>query len=204
MKYSVLSPIPIDISDLFPDIMSLFQDMSNLEKVRDYQENQNHNDSSKTTYLEAMKRHYWKRTKANLQVFKAPTTISDIVIERFKWLESIPEKPLVSLQLINGGSILLPHRDENRSCSILISINDNRSFTNFYQEKIQQDEMVPHPDNISLKQSTCFGIGENWFFDNKTIHSVSLEQPTRINLSIGFNDITIKQLCEVAFSYAMV
>lgn len=204
MKYSILSPIQIDISSMFEEIKHICSDLDKLQKVRDYQENQNHNQSSKIDYLDKMKKFYWKRTKANLQIFKVPDTLKVQILEKFYWLHSLKEEPTISLQVISGGSILLPHKDENRSCSILISINDNKSFTNFYQEKTLENQMVPDPENIILKQSVCFGIGENWFFDNRSVHSVTLEQPIRINLSIGFDKVEFKKLCEVAFSYALV
>jgi hypothetical protein len=198
MKYAALSPIQTDISDLFPEILNLFKNIESLEKVRDYQENKTHNEESRTDYVELMKRHYWKVSKANLQIFKLPEEIKEKVLIKFDWLKDLDETPNIGLQLMSGGSILLPHKDENRSSSIIVSVNDEKSFTEFYQEKILENQLVPNPDNIILKQTCCFGIGENWLFDNQQVHSVRLNQPIRINISIGFNKIDFKTLCRYA------
>jgi hypothetical protein len=198
MKYAVLSPIQSDISDLFPKIIDLFKNIESLEKVRDYQENKTHNEESKTDYVDLMKRHYWRVSKANLQIFKLPEDIKEKVLIKFDWLKDLGEEPNLGLQLMSGGSVLLPHKDENRASSIIVSVNDEKSFTEFYQEKILENQLVPHPDNIILKQTCCFGIGENWLFDNQQVHSVRLNQPARINISIGFNKIDFKTLCRYA------
>lgn len=198
MKYAALSPIQVDINDLFPEILNLFKEIDSLEKVRDYQENKTHNESSKTDYVELMKRHYWRLSKANLQIFKLPEETKEKILSRFDWLKNIDEEPNLGLQLMSGGSILLPHKDENRASSIIVSVNDSSSFTEFYQEKNLENQLVPHPDNIILKQTCCFGIGESWLFDNQQVHSVRLNQPIRINISIGFNKIDFKKLCRYA------
>jgi len=198
MKYAALSPVQTDISELFPKIIDLFKNIESLEKVRDYQENKTHNEESKTDYVDLMKRHYWRLSKANLQIFKPPTETKEKILSRFDWLKNIDEEPNLGLQLMSGGSILLPHKDENRASSIIVSVNDSSSFTEFYQEKNLENQLVPHPDNIILKQTCCFGIGESWLFDNQQVHSVRLNQPIRINISIGFNKIDFKKLCRYA------
>jgi hypothetical protein len=198
MKYSALSPVQTDIDDLFPTILNLFKNTESLEKVRDYQENKTHNEESKTDHVDLMKRHYWRVSKANLQIFKLPEEIKEKVLIKFDWLKGLDEEPNLGLQLMSGGSVLLPHKDENRTSSIIVSVNDEKSFTEFYQEKIPEKQLVPHPDNIILKQTCCFGIGESWLFDNQQVHSVRLNQPVRINISIGFNKIDFKTLCRYA------
>lgn len=198
MKYATLSPVQVDISDLFPKIVDLCKNIDCLEKIRDYQENKIHNESSNTDHVDLMKRHYWKSSKANLQIFKLTSDMKDSILSRFDWLKDLGEDPNLGLQLVSGGSILLPHKDENRTSSIVISVNDSSSFTEFYQEKILENQLVPHPDNIILKQTCCFGIGESWLFDNQQVHSVRLNQPVRINISIGFNQIKFATLCRHA------
>lgn len=196
------SPVQTNINDLLEDIGSLYFKLDTLEKLRDYRENTSHSTESKTTHLEAMRQHHWKKTKANLQVFKLPDNLRDEISKRFEWLNDL-EKPTIGFQVISGGAFLLPHKDETRKSSIIISVNDNTSISEFYSEKNPEDQMVPHPDNIHWAAGTRMLNGESWLFDNSSVHAVQLNKPVRLNISLGFDKTNFKNLCEYIINYAV-
>lgn len=200
MRYCQYSPVQIDIKDLFPNILDAAENLKDLENTRDYGNNLSHK-SNNTRHAQELYKRYWKSSRGILKIYKLPTNLRDTIAERFSWLESIGEEPKISLQVISGGAVCVPHKDEERKSSILISVNDNSSYTEFYDERIIEDQVFPHPDNIHLFASLRFSKGENWIFNHKSVHGVQMNQPLRITVAVGFNEIEYDTLCRFIDKY---
>jgi hypothetical protein len=200
MRHVQYSPIQTDINDLFFKILNAAENVESLENTRDYGETLVHKNSN-IKYAKELYKKYWKYSKGILKIYKLPNDIRDEIASRFSWLESIGEEPKISLQIISGGAVCVPHKDEERFSSILISVNDSVSQTEFYDEKIVEDQLFPNPDNIFPFATVRFSKGENWLFNHKSVHSVQLNQAKRITVSIGFNTIDYDTLCNFVNRY---
>ncbi len=200
MKHCQYSPVQTDIKDLFPRILLAAEDLESLENTRDYGSNLTHKNPN-TLYAKELYKRYWKFSKGILKIYKLPDEIKNEISKRFSWLDGVGEEPKISLQIISGGSVCVPHKDEERKCSILISVNDNSSYSEFYDEKIVENQVFPNTDNISLFASIRFSKGENWIFNHKSVHGVQLNQPVRITVAIGFNEINYEDLCNFVDKY---
>lgn len=192
-RYCQYSPVQINITDMFPKILLAASNFETLENTRDYGKNLTHKDSN-TKYAKELYKKYWKCSKGILKIYKLPDEIKIELANRFQWLSPLGEEPKISLQIISGGAVCVPHKDEERSSSILIPINDSSSFTEFYDEKIIENQIFPNPDNIDLFASIRFTAGENWIFNHKSVHAVQLNQPVRVTIAIGFNHIDYQSL----------
>ncbi len=201
MRHFQFSPVQVDIKDLFPQILNAAENVNDLENTRDYGSTIAHKNSN-TKYARELYRRYWKFSKGILKIYKLPEELKAEIAKRFSWLEGIGEEPKISLQIISGGSVCVPHKDEERRSSILISINDDVSYSEFYDEKIVEDQLFPNPENISLFASVRFSKGENWLFNHKSVHGVQMNQATRVTVAVGFNEIDYETLCNFVDKYS--
>lgn len=193
MRHCQFSPVQTDVSDLIQEIIKSAEDVEKLESMRDYGSKQTHKNSN-IKHADELYKKYWKYSKGILRIYRLPRNLEDEVIKRFSWLSPLGEIPKISLQIISGGAICIPHKDEERLCSILISINDNSSYTEFFDETIVEDELFPNPNNINLFASIRFRQGENWIFNHKSVHSVQLNQAKRITIAVGFDTVDYNTL----------
>lgn len=200
MRHFKYSPVQTEVKDLFPKILFAAENVDDLENTRDYGASVSHKDS-KLTYAKELYRRYWKYSKGILKIYKLPDDIKNELAKRFEWLEPLGEAPKISLQIISGGSVCVPHKDEERLSSILISVNDDVSCCEFFDEKIVEDQLFPNPDNISLFASVRFTRGENWLFNHKSVHGVQLNQAKRVTIAIGFNTVSYDTLHDFVDKY---
>lgn len=200
MRHFRYSPVQTNIKDLFPQILTVSENVDELENTRDYGSSLTHKDSN-TKYARELYRRYWKYSKGILKIYKLPDEIKNEIAKRFSWLSPLGEEPKISLQIISGGAVCVPHKDEERKSSILISVNDDASISEFYDEKIVEDQLFPNPDNITLFATARFSRGENWLFDHKSVHGVQLNQAKRITIAVGFNEINYDELCNFVDKY---
>jgi hypothetical protein len=89
------------------------------------------------------------------------------------------------IQIIDGGEVLVPHRDYGREFAVLYKLSDDKSNTHFYKRKV----IDPKRYNFSLEEiegpiETYFLNKSNWYVLNtNTVHNIADLNSRRIALA---------------------
>ena len=127
--------------------------------------------------------------------------IKDKLHSQLGFLNLIREEPKIIFQTISDSGFLLPHRDVNRLCSIMICLNDNTGINYFYEDVTGNTSMFSLPENIKKIYTYKMSKGVPYLFDNQTIHSLYLRSAPKIAVCLNFYAVPYTELVMLLGQY---
>ena len=194
MIYCNLSPIQVDLLDIKNELIDNFKNkIKDYKPVRDYKQDTDRIDVVKN-FKELNEKYLPDQLRCNFKVYEVEKNLEIEIRSRFGYLKNLLDTAYVRYQLVSGKGVLLPHRDEVRSSGIIILLSGEGGITDFFDD--DSDSIFPNYQSMKLAHTCKMKIGENWIYNHKAIHSLRNNVPPRIAVSLGWDDLTAKELYE--------
>ena len=135
-----------------------------------------------------------------IRTVHVPDHVSQSILNQWTFLQKMPEKPIIRLQILYGGECIPIHIDRTRSTSLIYPINNHTATTNFY-------DLQKEPIGRALVDPTTCLLTSSITIDQHPVlldvdcphdvtykkNSITFDNP-RISLNLKWEDMKFQQV----------
>ena len=144
----------------------------------------------------------------NFRTVHVPDHVVQSILNQWVFLQEMPEKPIIKLQILYGGECVPIHVDRTRSTSLIYPINNHTATTNFYDlQKELTGRALVDPTTCLLNSSVIIGQ-HPVLLDVDCPHDITYKRNSitfsnpRISLNLKWSDMKIQQVLKYFNLYA--